>query len=249
MSSRDTEEETMWTYSPTISVAIGTITMVLVFSGQIWFDKKRREGKDYDCAIVLTGRRMVHATFAFMGLFLIDAVLRMCLSNIVSFGNFARYALAAVLLCSVLGALLVIGTIFTAPTWKTLVVFFAMLGATLSLTIASFTGETQIEFQHVFYAGAAGVALTLVLDVVDFFHALAKKIKRDGNTTDNDQKGRQREILALFKNPAAIMSQPLWDASKRLGKLMNTRVFLVVFALFCAELIMLFEGMSLLVWV
>jgi len=242
------EEIQMWTYSPTLCIAVGTVTCVLVLTGQVWFDKQRRTGKDYDCAIVLTGRRMMRALLAFMGMFLIEAAVRICLSPLIGFGSFARYALASVILCILLGILLVIGTVFVAPTWKTLTVFFAMLGAILAMSIASYTGADQVGYEHLLYAGVAGIGSTLVLDIVDFSIGLAKRMKLAGEKPGTNSKEKSHETARLFKNPGEIMARPIWDTSRAFKLVLDTRLHVVMLALFSAELVLLFEGLSLLFW-
>jgi hypothetical protein len=229
------EAADMWTYSPTLVVIVGTITLVLVLWGHTWFDKQRREGEGYTCVLVLMGRNLFHAVFAFAGLFLIDAVLRICFSSVVSFGSFTRYALASVILCSVLGIMLILGTVFITPTWKTLAVFFVMLGSFLFVTISSFSGAGQVEFEDLLYVIATGAGLEAILDIVDLVVGFAKKKKKG-------------EKVNILKDSGSVFSPPLWDLSLRFKKIMNVKVYLVLFAFFCAELILLFEGMSLLSW-
>ncbi|MHA1369327.1 MAG: hypothetical protein ACTSWN_04735 [Promethearchaeota archaeon] len=251
----------MWTYSPTFAVIVGTITCVVLLWANIWFDKVRRTGKKYTSAVYFFGRRMFYVIFAYLGLFMIDMVLRICFSSIVSFGNFAKYALSAVILCSILSIVLIIRTIFTAPTWKSLIVFFVMLVGTFSLTIFSFMGG-DVNSEDMFYILYVGLGLEVVLNLIDFFHSILKRKKKGESIKlqivqkkkkpkkESDKgKGKENEEIIIIRDLSTLLSPPLWDLSRNFKKIFNMRTYILLFAFFCAELILLFEGLSLLCWI
>jgi hypothetical protein len=119
-----------------------------------------------------------------------------------------------------MGIYLIIGTIFVAPTWKTLVSFGIM-----TVVLIIFDGLTitdpRLGFEDlIIYSLGGGLGIAILLAFIDV-------------------------IRFRFK---AFPTHPLWDFSTRFKKIANTNAYCVIFAIFLVELILELEGLTVFVW-
>jgi len=222
----------MWTFSPTLLVIVGTVACWLLLWGRIWGDKQNKTGEKCNCPLTLLIRAGYLTIMGYLGVFLIDGVFKMYLTDLLVYGNI-KYILSASILCTGLGIFLIIGAIFIAPTWKTLVSFGVMLAAALYIEITSISNPDLEYTDLLLYPLAITLGVQILLTIGDLVYNALKR------------KDRTRISLKEFQ---AILSPPLWDKSSKFKKRVTTRWYLVIYAVFVVELILLFEGMTFFIW-
>jgi hypothetical protein len=222
----------MWTFSPSLVVIVGTIFSASLIWNRIWYGKISQSEQKSHHPVYLIGRGIGRTLYAFVGLLLLDSVLRICFSNLLSYGHF-KYALSSVILGIFFGIYLLIGTVFMAPTWKTLVTFIAMVGAMVYLGILSITSEDVDYTDLILITLAVGLIMEIIENVGDFLY----RSKR--------QDGTQKIVLSQI---FTTVSPPLWNTSKKLSSLFTLKIYFIIFMIFFFELMLLFEGLTIFVW-
>jgi hypothetical protein len=222
----------MWAFSPTLLVIVGTIACVMLLWGQIWFDKQNKTGEKYTCPIFLLFRGVFLTFMAFIGVFLLDGVIKLYFTDLLSYGSL-KYIIATSILCTGLGILLIIGAVFIAPTWKTFLAFGIMLVAALYIDIASISDNSLEYTDFLLIPFSIGLGIELILTPSDLFYRVLSR--------------KERSKIS-FKRLQEALSPPLWDKSPRFKKIFNTKAYLITFAVFVVELILLFEGLDYLIW-
>jgi hypothetical protein len=217
----------MFTYSPLLVVIIGSVTCLFILFGHIWFGKI--EINREKITPISIGRGIFHIFFAALSLFLLDAIIRLSFSDLLNYGHY-KYILATVILCLIYSFYLMVGIVFLAPTWKTLVTFFFMCGTFLFLLISSFSDETVNYIQIIFSLLVTGVAVELVLNIIDIVYKKSKLIE-----------GAEIEKICF--------SLPLWNLSNKLEQFYKPKGVFLIYCLFMIELICLFEGTTFFYWV
>ena len=151
------------------------------------------------------------------------------------------YVAAPVFLSTGLGLLYIL-RLLVAPDWKTVLSFGGMTAAYFYTTM---TGS----FQELYIPLVVGIGLIIgsnVLDIIwrrkEILGSNAGVRKEDAPTT------AKRHFDRISRWPNAALSKPFWDVSSRVGCIADTRFYIIVLALLSAELVLLFEGLSLLFW-
>ena len=154
----------MWTLSPSLAIIVATLISIFLIWGRIWFQMPQnpKDHKFYPILFLFQG--LFHLCYAFVGLFLIDCGFRLIFSPLLTYGTFL-YALDAVVICFAYGIYLIFGTVFLAPTWKTLANFGAISFALLILELLYYKNEkftyTDLILITLLVGTAAGIFLTI----------------------------------------------------------------------------------------
>ena len=217
----------MFTYSPLLVMIIATITCVFLLWSRVWCGKV--DINRSKITPITLGRGFFHIFFAALSLFLLDAVYRLIFADLLKYGHY-KYLLATVLICILYSLYLMMGTVFLAPTWKTLVTFFIMSIVSISLLIVSLSDASIDLTQIVIILLLTGVGVEILLGVFDIVH-----LKK----APEGEEGKRN----------ARISAPLWDLSQKLQPIFSTKGILVIFGCCAVELIFLFEGTTLFYWI
>jgi hypothetical protein len=237
----------MWTFSPTLMVIIGTVACFMLLWGQIWGDKQNKTGEKYTCPVFLVFRCGFLTAMAFIGIVLLDGAVRLCVQDLLSYGSF-KYILAAVILCTGLGIFLIIGAVFIAPTWKSIVSFGVMFVIALIIAVLSYS-EANIEYtDFLIVPPCIGIGVNLILNITELIYLAFTRKTRSEKSTEKSTKNTLPSKIG-FKQLQQILSPPLWDVSNRFKKIINTKVYIIILIVFATELILLFEGMTYFVWI
>ena len=213
----------MFVFTPILVMIIVTVTCVSLFILRFWFG--RMEITPEKLSLINAGRGLGHIFYATLSLFLLDIIYRLINTELLSFGH-PKYYLTAVILTSIYCAYLMIGTVFSAPTWKTIVTFIAMCSASVFVLISSKTDEAIGVLEVGLYPFITGVAVEVILNIVDI-SMKQKKAPAEGKLS---------------------LSKPLWNLSDKLHPIYSIKGMVGMYLMFCAELILLFEGTTMLYW-
>jgi len=232
----------LWAITPTYAVIYALLSWVVLCWERIWFGTESRK-KSHSIRALLS--RMIRHVFlmiyAFLGIFLLDVVIRICFSGLISYGRFG-YVAAPVILCSGLGILYIVRCGFVAPAWTTLASLWGMVGAYLYIT-ASGSGHLLREALY------AGAGITIILGALDAIIRTSKS--RAGNHRGRLEDGTRPKEPDVYRGRdqwAIESSLPLWDLSRAYNRVMNAKVYTIILLLLSIELVLLFEGRSLLYW-
>ncbi len=211
----------MWATSPTYAVIIAYLSWMVFCWIKIWSCGSAC-GKTHPALAVLflTVQRVCLVIFAFVGMHLLDIVLRLCFLDLIGYGSFS-YIAAPVIFCVFLGVLYIVRCAFTAPAWTTLLAFGGMAG--VYLWMSAFAASPRLSA-----ALHAGVSLTVLLTLVDALW--------------------RRAVRARRENGGGVLSPPIWDISPLMGRVTGARGCTAVLLLLSVELVLQFEGLSLLCW-
>lgn len=221
----------MWTFSPSLVVIIGAIFSASLIWNQIWFGKISQSQQKFHL-VYLIARGIGRTSYAFIGLLLLDSVLRICFSNLIFYGHF-KYIFASVILGSAFGLYLLIGTVFMAPTWKTLAIFISMVGTMVVLGVLSIYSENIDYTDLIFITISFGLGVGLIVNIVDILY-------------QNKQKNQTLKLK--FSQVTQIQTPPLWDISLKFSQYFSVKIYFIIFIIFFFELMLLFEGLTMFVW-
>lgn len=219
----------MWLITPTHAVVIVFLTWVLLCWVRIWsFTPGQGRLGTLLSAVLTPVRGVVRVLFAFFGMYLLDIVIRICFLGMFSYGRLG-YIIVPILLCIVLGASYIFCSTFLKPSWATLLAFGGMAPVYLYMTIMLPTPELRISLY-------VGVVLALVFSVIEIVWV--------GITWGTTHKQDSTNNLSN----AVVFSRPIWDLSRKFTFLAGAKVYVYGLILITAELVLQFEGMSLLYW-
>ncbi len=226
----------MWLITPTHAVVIVFLTWVLLCWIRIWSFTPGQGRFGIVCAAghhIIRGA--IRVLYAFFGMYLLDIVIRICFLDMFSYGRLG-YVLVPILLCAGMGIAYIFCSTFIAPSWITLLVFGVVTSIYLYMTIKMPAAELRIALY-------TGVALVLPLTCVEIVWAIfkgnaANKKSNEQNTDNRKQAPERHDIFARF----------LWDISPKFTFLKGARIYVIMLIVITVELILQFEGMSLLFW-
>lgn len=219
----------MWLITPTSAVVIVFLTWVLLCWIRIWSFTPGSGRFGIVCAAghhVVRG--MIRVTFAFFGLYLLDIVVRICFLDMFDYGRLG-YVLAPILLCAGLGIAYIFCSTFITPSWATLLAFGIMACIYLYLTIKTPSAELRTALY-------ISMIPALLFSSVEIFWTAIK-----GRALYDQAKAQTMENNVTF-------SRPLWDLSKKFKCLAGAQLYAIMLIVITLELILQFEGMSLLFW-
>ncbi|MHA1819669.1 MAG: hypothetical protein ACTSU2_04330 [Promethearchaeota archaeon] len=210
--------------TPLYGVFLGFFITMFLMVGLIWFEKIKKPREKYNCPLILGLRGLLFSAFTYWGILMWDSVIKIAFFGGLSHGNLNFY-LASLILMAVLGSLLIIGSVFTAPTLKTLIVF------TFALIISIY--QLDINPEIIFNQQERAILFSPIITIIEF--QIIVEVLFD-----------LLYYLLMKKNPLKI--KPLWDMSDKFKKFMSWKIYLLLYILFSLEAILKMEGFSLLFW-
>ncbi len=215
----------MWLITPTSAVVVVFLTWVLLCWIRIWSFTPGSGRFGIVCAAGLhVIRGMIRVVFAFFGLYLLDIVVRICFLDMFSYGRLG-YVFVPILLCAGLGIAYIFCSTFIAPSWATLLAFGIMACIYLYLTIKTPSAELRTALY-------IGMIPALLFSSVEILWTAMKGRALYDQTTEK----------------SVTFSRPLWDLSRKFKYLAGAQIYAIMLIVITLELILQFEGMSLLFW-
>ena len=210
-----------FTFTPLLVLFLMFSALSGIIIGTVWFHKARVPDVTI-IKLMLEGLRgLLFSLLTFFSLVFLDTVFKYSFIGILSTGNWS-YHLAIFILTTIVAFIILFGTVFTAPTVKTIVNFIIIL----SITIYSmwFSDEYLEGQTNLLVMGIKYILITVLL--VNLIWTLFQFILR--------------------KDP--LEQRKLWDYSAKYKKIFRLRVFVVLWILVNIEVILIFEGLGLLYW-
>jgi len=201
--------------------------------GYIWFPKFRNPEESYDCWLIKGLRAIVLLFLVMMAFIFIDSNIKFLFFGIAGYANITQF-IARVILTFLLSFEILVGANFVAPNRKGLITFATVLFTFLYLSIfypigsnpfiiEIFGSEYKTLYVILFVPILVGLLTLLSLTGIEFF--LKKKSK-------------QRKF-----------DRPFWNKQKEAKKIFSLKFNLILYILITAELILTFQGLSLLFWI
>ncbi len=215
----------MWSLTPLFGLWAGTIMMLFLLMGTIWWSKSTKPGERYTCPLVVSLRAILFVVLVYYGLLFWDAVVKVGFLGILGYGNFS-YQLAPLILMAILGTFMIIGGAIVAPTRASLVSFAALVAYSmyyLQVETLSFIGGD--ESKPIFYIPViVGIGIVVVVEGLALLYR------------------------AIRKRRPLLEAKRLWDISASFKRVASRRTYIILWILFSVEWILEFEGLSLLCW-
>jgi hypothetical protein len=224
----------MWLITPTSAVVIVFLTWVLLCWIRIWSFTPGSGRFGIVCAAghhVIRGA--IRVLYAFFGMYLLDIVIRICFLGMFSYGRLG-YVIIPILLCAGLGIAYIFCSSFIAPSWATLLAFGVVASTYLYMTLKMPEAELRIALY-------VGVALVVPLTCVEIVWTILK-----GHVANKKSTGQNTDDLGQTTEKHDIFSRLLWDISPRFKFLKGAKIYAIMLIIITLELILQFEGMSLL---
>jgi len=224
----------MWLITPTHAVVIVFLTWVLLCWIRIW---SFTPGPGRFGIVCAAGHHLIRGAirvlFAFFGMYLLDIVIRICFLDMFSYGRLG-YVIVPILLCAGLGIAYIFCSTFIAPSWTTLLAFGFVASTYLYMTLKMPEAELRIALY-------IGMALVLPLACVEIVWATLK-----GHVANKKSTGQDTDNREQTPKKHDIFSRLLWDISPRFKFLKGAKIYAIMLIVITLELILQFEGMSLL---
>jgi hypothetical protein len=211
----------MWSVTTVFGNLIAMFVCIFTIMGYIWFDKPRKQGEDYDCPIIKFFKGGFFAAYSYFGILFLDIALKYMM-GVYGYGNI-NYHIASIIMLMVFGIYVLFGTVFKAPTWKTLVVFTAIL----IYSIYYLYSDVELhkgEEDPIYVPVMIGIGISIGVLVLG-------------------------AILDQFVGEKFKSTKELWNFSDKAKKLYNIKIYIGFWIFFCLEAILQFEGLSILFWV
>jgi hypothetical protein len=215
----------MMSLTPLFGSLIGLLLSIFLIIGTVWFDWVKPSNSIL--YIVFQGfRGILFSIYAYYGFLLLDTVLKIGFFGIISYSNIS-YHIGSLILMVIFGVMIMIGTVFSAPTKKTIIIFGFLIGISIfflwtsagNMILAS--EEKSIMYKPVSYILLVTIAVEAVWDTIKFL------LKR--NPFDNKR---------------------IWDftENKNFRRFFNIKVYFILWILFSIETLLKMEGMGLFYW-
>lgn len=227
----------MWMITPTFSVVIVLLSWMLLCWIRIWSftPGPGRLGSLCSAVLRVTGG-VIRVLYAFIGMYLLDIMARICFLDLFSYGRFG-YIATPVLLCLIVGTFYIICSTFVAPSWTTLLAFGGMALPYLYLT-------TRVPSPELRTALYFGISLSLFFSFVELFRAGVKW----GTKRTRSETRETGELHEAASSNNLLFFQPIWDLSSKFRFLKSAKVYALVLIIISIEFVLQFEGLSLLYW-
>lgn len=205
--------------NPIFAAILGMLVSALCMVVLVWIHKMNMPDKKWVHYLFKGARGLAFIPLAFYGIFFLDFVVKVLFGDIISLGNIS-YHLGTLILCGVLGVIVLLGTVFVAPTFKTIISFLVMLGLYIYRYWIDYdilaTSEEGYLYEPLLLVIPVLVLVNLIIDSVFF---------------------------VLKRNPYKL--EPLWDISGKFKKKVNIKSIMILWILFSAEVILKMEGLGL----
>jgi hypothetical protein len=211
----------MWAITPTYAVIIAFLSWALLCWMRIWSAPVTARNPNSVSAAI---RRVFRILFAFLGIYLIDIIVRLLVLDLISYGSFRDIA-APVILCTALGIVYIIRGVLISPDRINLLSFGFMVGAYAWLSAT----QSYPQLRNSLYLG---MGLALFLSIMDMI--------RDRRIRMQDEPGGKEPGAAR-----TTLGTPVWDVSHRFAPLTTPIAYVVVLVVISTELVLQFEGLSL----
>lgn len=204
-----------------IAIFFAIVLQTLLLSAYLmWAPKSRKVEESYTCWLVLGLRGIAFVFYCFIGLMFFDTSIKILFLGALGYGNITHHIASCVLLL-ILGFEFVLGAAFVAPTLKTLSTF----GVIIVFFIYSWEiSPVDIIEDYVVMLTPAFYGL-IYLIVITLIYEMYRKMKPEG-----------------------FEDKELWNFERKFKSIFNWKFNLVMWALVFAELMLLFDGFTLLFW-
>ena len=188
-------------------VAWFVCTTVLI--GAIWFRNSIKPKKRYQCFIIKGGQVIVFTAFAYFGLMFLDTVIKEATGLITT--NNLNYHLAPMILLTIIAILILFGSVFNAPSIRTLISFGIAIGVyyyffwiSTSYSIFGMSGDlltTGNGMPPIYIPPLYIFTILVILEIVVFIVRVIRKPK----VTRRSWRESWKDVL--------FNDKPLWDIS------------------------------------
>lgn len=210
----------MISVNPNFAGIIGMLISAVCMVVMVWVDKIQIPNRNWVQYLYRGARGLGFIPLAFYGIFMIDFVVKIGFTGILSYGNIS-YHLGALILCGLLGVILLMGTVFSAPTFKSLISFLTVLGYYIYRYWIDYDILATSEEGYLYEP------LLVILPIIILLNIAIDSI-----------------FLTLKKNPYKL--KPLWDISAKFKEKINLKFIVILWILFSVEVILKMEGLGLL---
>lgn len=209
------------------------IVQCMILGGYVWFEKLRIPNQSYNCWLIRGMRSVLFIVFTVISFVFIDTNIKILIFGIVGYSNIFLH-LASILLTFILAAELLIGALIVNPNRKKIVIFGTMLAYFVYLwyfylnsvnlsELSLFNTKYSAAVISVLYPILVGVIAASVLTGAELLYNKARSEKR-------------------------IADKPFWNIQVKVKSFFNVRFNIILWALLSAEMILNFQGLSLLLW-
>ena len=233
-------------YSLTIlfGTILGMILLILIMAATVWFPKIGKPDERYTCPFWTMLRGGFFAGFTYYAILILDSAFKTIFIGFFGYGNFS-YFLAGIIMITILGIIILVGTVFVAPTWETLLTFIGIFGYTMYflqfyLPSPEVFTEDEVLFDPLPVVIGMQFGIVLLGRLVRIIRNQPVKVDQIATSESNGNR--------IPKKKHRLHAEPIWDISVKFKKIINVKVYLILWALFCTEVIFQFEGYGLLSW-
>jgi hypothetical protein len=213
------------TITPFFGIIIGFISSVLLVIGSVWFSRANKPDERFNCPLAAGIRALIFSVLTYYALLMFDVIIKVGFLGLVGYGNI-QYHIAGLILFGILGTVILIGTVFTAPTVKTIITFILDMGIYIYYLWFNFAeGFSDSEYAFIWVPIPYFLAVPFIIEILWIL------------------------IRTITKKRPVFEEKLLWDNTQKFKKRINIRFYIIILALFYAEFILNFEGISMLFWI
>ncbi|MHA1339129.1 MAG: hypothetical protein ACTSRZ_03830 [Promethearchaeota archaeon] len=211
----------IFTITPIFGIVFGFLMIGIAVIAMVWNYKIRVPSKIKPLYKGIRG--LLFTSGAFIGLLLLDIVIKIGFLGVLSIGNI-NYHLGALILMTILGISFLLMCVFAAPTLKTIIIFAGVVAVYIYLYWINPSFATY-EYEKAFYYPLYYIIpWALFVEIIFILFNLVKK----------------RNILE---------EKRLWDISKKLKKIFNLKFAFILWLAFSVEVILKMEGLDIFFWI
>jgi hypothetical protein len=207
----------MFTFASVYLTILGWIIWTVILGGLIWAPKLAHADQKYTCPLVIGLRGLLFSVFTYWALISFDSLIKILFLGQIGYGNIGYY-LFPVFLALISGILILIGSVFVAPTRKTILGFIFIL-IVFGYYIWGIGNSNLPELGSLFIPLVSLLVFEVILTAIYLF------------------------IRLIFKN-RKIEDTPLWDISEKYKAFFRPKLILAFWIMYSIEIFLLFGGYS-----
>jgi len=210
----------LFTITPIFGIVFALIVINISMVGFIWTRNMHVPPKLIPIFQAVRGLFFICGSFA--ALLLLDVVIKVGFLGLLGFGNI-NYHIGALILMAILGIILLLVCVFSAPTIKTIIIFSGVVVIFIYFFWFNPT-EFSIDYEKAFYYPLYFIIPWACIVELSFI------------------------LIKLIKKKNILEERNLWNISKIVKRYINGKFVFLIWILICIEFILKMEGLDLFFW-